>query len=153
MLRASSELEGEKVNLRSVTEGSKVRSGVPFQDELIRFAEVALGDNEAEISEARQALRDKLGDEAVVDAASVIANFQRMVRIADGAGIPLDTPMAVVTAPMRAELGLESYGSAGNTPELNGLQKLLGRVISPFLPALFKQIAKRVSSTDKAARH
>ncbi|MCH7744366.1 MAG: hypothetical protein IIB71_17115 [Proteobacteria bacterium] len=128
-----------------------MRSGVPFQDELIRFAEVALGDNEAEISEARQELRDKLGDEAVVDAASVIANFQRMVRIADGAGIPLDTPMAVVTAPMRAELGLDSYGASSNTPALSMLQKILGRIINPFLPVLFKQITRRMSSTEQAA--
>ncbi len=151
MLRVSSELEGEKVNLRAVTDGSEVQSGVPFQDELIRFAEAALGDDEAEITEARHQVRDKLGDQAVVDAASVIANFQRMVRIADGAGIPLDTPMAVVTVPIRSELGLDSYTTSGNTPALSMPLKILGRIISPFLPALFKQIAKRVSSTEKTA--
>ena len=41
------------------------------------------------ITETRQALREKMGDKVVVDVACVIANFQRMVRIANGAGIPL----------------------------------------------------------------
>jgi hypothetical protein len=151
MLRVSSELEGEKVDLQSVIEGSKVQSGVPFQDELLAFAEVALGDDDEAITEAREAVRAKMGDEAVVDAAGVIANFQRMVRIADGAGIPLDTPVAVATSMIRSELGLNSYSSSDNTPELNFAQRILGRLLNPFLAPLLKQVTKRMISTDKAS--
>ena len=149
MLRVSGEFEGKKVNLQSIVDGAEIQSGVPFQDELIRFAEVALGDDDKEIARAREAVRAKMGDVALVDAAGVIANFQRMVRIADGAGIPLDKPVAVITAPMRSELGLNTYASADNTPALNLGQRILGRVLNPFLPVLFKRLASRLSDTDK----
>jgi hypothetical protein len=151
MLRVSSELGGEKVDLQSVTRGSEVQSGVPFQDELLAFAEVALGDNDEAITRAREAVRAKMGDAAAVDSAGVIANFQRMVRIADGAGIPLDTPVAVVTSTIRSELGLNSYGSSDNTPELTFMQRILGRMLNPFLSTVFKQVTKRMASTDKAS--
>ena len=151
MLRVSSELEGEKVDLQSVTKGSEVQSGVPFQDELLAFAEVALGDDDEGIRLAREAVRAKMGDAAAVDAAGVIANFQRMVRIADGAGIPLDTPVAVATSTIRSELGLNSYSSFDNTPELNFAQRILGRLLNPFLGTVFKQVTKRMISTDKAS--
>ena len=151
MLRVSSELDGEKVDLQSVTKGSDVQSGVPFQDELLAFAEVALGDDDEAISGAREAVRAKMGDAVVVDAAGVIANFQRMVRIADGAGIPLDTPVAVVTSTIRSELGLNSYSSFDNTPELTFMQRILGRLLNPFLATVLKQATKRMISTDKAS--
>jgi hypothetical protein len=151
MLRVSSEFEGEKVDLQSITKGSAVQSGVPFQDELLEFAEVALGDDDEQITRAREAVRTKMGDAAVVDSASVIANFQRMVRIADGAGIPLDTPVAVVTSTIRSELGLNSYSSSGNTPELSFAQRILGRMLNPFLTTVMKQVTKRMISTDKSS--
>jgi hypothetical protein len=151
LLRVSSELGGEKVDLQSVIKGSKVQSGVPFQDELLAFAEVALGDDDEAITGAREAVRAKMGDEAVVDAAAVIANFQRMVRIADGAGIPLDTPVAVATSTIRSELGLNSYSSFDNTPELTFAQRILGRLLNPFLATVLKQATKRMISTDKAS--
>jgi hypothetical protein len=151
MLRVSSELEGEKVDLQSITKGSDVQSGVPFQDELLAFAEVALGDDDEAITGVREAVREKMGDAAVVDAAGVIANFQRMVRIADGAGIPLDTPVAVVTSTIRSELGLNSYSSYDSTPELTFAQRILGRMLNPFLSTVFKQVTKRMISTDKAS--
>ncbi len=151
MLRVSSELEGEKVDLQSITKGSDVQSGVPFQDELLAFAEVALGDDDEAITGVSEAVREKMGDAAVVDAAGVIANFQRMVRIADGAGIPLDTPVAVVTSTIRSELGLNSYSSYDSTPELTFAQRILGRMLNPFLATVFKQVTKRMISTDKAS--
>ncbi len=148
MLRVSSKLIGEDVNLQTVTSGSEVVSGVPHEAELIQFAEASLGDDDDEIANARRQAREKLGDAGVVDAAGVIANFQRMVRIADGAGIPLDTPMAIASAPMRSKLGIDSYSSSHNTPPLSPVQRLIGRILDPFLPAVFKRIAKRVSSPE-----
>ena len=149
MLRVSSETEGNKVNLESVTRGAEIESGVPFQAELLNFAEAALGDDADEIARARQAVRAAMGDKAVVDAAGVIANFQRMVRIADGTGIPLDTPVAMATDRIRSDLGINEYGSADNTPALNRLQRLLGRLLSPFLPVLFRVVAKRMTGPGK----
>ena len=53
----------------------------------------------------------------MVDAAGVIANFQRMVRIADGTGIPLDKRVVALTADLRDELGLNDYPTVRLTRE------------------------------------
>ena len=84
MLRASAQVSGEDVNLKGIVEGNQVQTGLPGGPALIRFAETAVGDRVDAISVAREAVKDELGEEAMVDAACVIANFQRMVRIADG---------------------------------------------------------------------
>ena len=57
----------------------------------------------------------RLGDQAAVDAAGIVANFQRMVRIADGCGIPLDDFTKDATADVREALGIHEYASAANT--------------------------------------
>jgi len=49
-----------------------------------------------------------LSPQAMVDAAAVVANFSRMVRIADGTGIPLDDMMAEYSSDLREDLGLNS---------------------------------------------
>lgn len=41
MLRVSSQVEGQDVDLKGVVERNAVESGVPYSSELIRFAEVA----------------------------------------------------------------------------------------------------------------
>ncbi len=45
---------------------------------------------EAGLARARDILKTSGGDAVLVDAAGVAANFQRMVRIADATGIPID---------------------------------------------------------------
>lgn len=132
LLRASSELQGNAVDLHAVTEGIGALPGVPAQDLLIAFAEAAVqGDAEA-LPAAREALRAELGDAALVDTAAIVANFQRMVRIADGTGIPLDAPVAWISAGIREELGLDAYGSADLTPAVTGVKRLLGRALGPL---------------------
>ena len=61
---------------------------------------------------ARAALADRLGEAAMVDAASVIGNFQRMVRIADSTGIPVDGFFAEANADVREQLSLNELPSA-----------------------------------------
>ena len=136
LLRASSEIEGGKADLHAVTEGT--RSGVPQGDVLVPFAEAALGPDPEALREARARVAERMGPEALVDAAGIVANFQRMVRIADGSGIPLDTPLALVSAGLRDELGIDAYGSADATPPVVGLRRLLGRVMLPALPLLLR---------------
>ena len=46
-----------------------------------------------------------------MDAAGVIGNFERMVRIADGTGIPLDRIVDALTSGFRGELGLDDLDS------------------------------------------
>ena len=53
-----------------------------------------------------------LGAARLVDAAGVIGNFQRMVRIADSTGIPVDGRMAEMSEGVRDQLGLNELPSA-----------------------------------------
>ena len=65
---------------------------------------------------ARTRVLDELGPEALVDAAAVASNFERMVRIADATGIPLDSFLDERTVDIRAELHLARFESPGNRP-------------------------------------
>jgi hypothetical protein len=148
MLRASTQVSGEVVNLKGIVEGNEVQTGLRGGEALIRFAETSVGDKVDDIRVAREAVKEELGENAMVDAAGVIANFQRMVRIADATGIPLDTPVAMMTSSIREDLGINKYGSAGNTPALSLPQRLLGRVLQPALPLVVKLMTRNMSKPD-----
>lgn len=141
-LRVSSEIEGEDVDLNSVVEGDAIDSGVPFGSELIQFTEAALGDDDELIRQTRELLIEKMGVAAMVDAAGVIAAFQRQVRIADGTGLPLEPIVNMMIDDVRGEMGLDALGSADNTPPLNFLQKLSARVIQPVIPSIIKLMSR-----------
>lgn len=111
MLRGSIEQRSETVNLKTIVAGAEVDSGITGGAELVGLVEAALR-NPASLPEARAALIATLGEPALVDAAGVIGNFQRMVRIADGTGIPVDARTASVTEDIRADLGLNAFASA-----------------------------------------
>ena len=138
-------MSGEAVNLKGITEGNAVTVGLPGAEGLIRFAEAAVGDDADQIRIAREAVKDELGIDAMVDAAGGIANFQRMVRIADGTGIPLDSAVAMMTSGIREDLGLNLYGSAGNTPALSTLQRLMGALLQPLLPLVVKLMTRKMA--------
>lgn len=114
LLSLSSQLNGDEVNLHAITQGQEVDSGVPASNELLSFAENVLRGQGEELNQARNELIAILGPQAMVDAAAVIANFSRMVRIADGTGIPLDEMMAEYSSDMRADLGLNSLSQSGS---------------------------------------
>lgn len=50
---------------------------------------------------------EALGPEAMIDAAGVASNFERMVRIADSTGIELGDLLEQASADVREALGLE----------------------------------------------
>jgi hypothetical protein len=142
LLRVSSETQGADVDLHAVTE-SAAASGVPHGAELTAFAEASVrGDAEA-VAVARAALSEVMGPAAVVDAAGVVGNFQRMVRIADGTGIPLDKPVAVFSADLRDELGIDAFGAAANTPPVNRVLRLLGRMAQPLVRVIMSRYASK----------
>lgn len=114
MLRASARTDGEDLDLATIVEGGKVPTSARGDQALLAFAEAALGDDAEAIAKARQQVRSELGEAAMIDAAGVIANFQRVVRIADGTGIPLDAPMDALSADLRIELGLSRYQEEGS---------------------------------------
>jgi hypothetical protein len=89
--------------------------GIEFGAELMRFAEAVARRDEAELASARQMLLAVAGPDVLVDAAGVAGNFQRMVRIADSIGIPIDNMGLEVSQQVREELDLERFPSAENS--------------------------------------
>ena len=104
-------MRGDTVNLNTVVKGADIDSGVVGSKALVNLVEAFLGEISA-LARAREALVSELGVRALIDAAAVIGNFQRMVRIADSTGIPVDQRAAEITGDIREELGLNSFVSA-----------------------------------------
>ena len=74
--------------------------------ELLAFAEAIVHDEET-VARTRGAVIATLGPAAMVDAAGVASNFERMVRIADATGIELGDLLEQASAEARKALGLE----------------------------------------------
>ena len=143
LLRASGQLNDEDVNLQGMVAEAEMDTGVASGDRLIGFADAVLEREASNITQKREELERELGRGATVDAAAIVANFQRMVRIADGTGIPLDEPVLMMTQGIREELNINSYNAAANSPDLPLLKKLLGRALGPFGPKLLARISRR----------
>jgi hypothetical protein len=120
-----------------------VDSGLPGGAGLTALAEATVKGDEAAIRSARERVQAELGEAALVDAAAVAGNFERMVRIADGTGIPLDEPVAMVSADMREQLGIDAFGGADNTGELSGFKRLAGRALAKLLPLVLRGMRAR----------
>ncbi len=116
MLRVSAMTTETEIDLQGINgDAASAAVGIDYGAELIAFAEaIALGDAD-QLANSRQALLDVSGAEALVDAAGVAANFQRMVRIADAIGIPVDDMEMAVGQEVRATLDLTRFPSAQNT--------------------------------------
>jgi len=146
MLRASIETQGEEVDLRGLTDGKAAgESSIFGAAALVGFAEATLGGNADEIAVARDLVRSELGSEALVDAAAVIGNFERMVRIADGTGIPLDAAVNVATEEIRAELGIDAFASEERKSEVATWQRLMARAIDPLAKIGLRWQGRRAS--------
>jgi hypothetical protein len=138
----SGELAGERYDLHAVTAGAAAAPvGVPHERELVALAEAVVRGGEAELAEARAQALAALGPESFVAAAAVASNFERMDRIADATGIPLDAPLDAISADMRAELGIDAFGSAANTKRLSPARRLLGRALAPLARYLMPALA------------
>ena len=107
MLRESSRNHEESVDFAAVMDGD-VESGVPHGAALVQFAEAVVAGSGADCEAARQALANTMGAEALVDAAGVISNFERMVRIADATGISIG-PMSEEDHALVRELGIDRF--------------------------------------------
>jgi hypothetical protein len=110
MLRASIEHSGKDANVSGISEGAKVGdAGIEHGERLTAFADAAVKGDPAELDTAREALRSAAGSAVVVDAAAVIGNFERMVRIADATGIPLDGIVSAMSSDLGETLGLDDF--------------------------------------------
>ena len=92
---------------------------------------------------------EALGPAGFLEAATVAANFQRMVRIADGTGIPQDDLMMTLGGDVVDELSLRDFASAGHTPALGWLGRLVGPVLRPFAPRLLAWAARRMNDSPR----
>ena len=138
----SGELEGARLDLHAVTDAAAAGSaGVPYERELLALAEAVVRGGEVELADARGKALAALGPESFVASAAVASNFERMVRIADATGIPLDAPLDAISASMRAELGIDAFGSAANTPRVSPARRLLGRALAPLARYLMPALA------------
>ena len=116
MLRASAKTNQTEIDLQSIRgSANSATKGIEFGSLLLRFAESVARRDTATIAASRNALLESAGPLVVVDAAGVAANFQRMVRIADSIGIPVDDMNTELGQQVRAELKLEEFASAQNT--------------------------------------
>lgn len=110
LLRASGEATDTNVDLGLVMVGYKpTDTEIPHSEVLLRFAEAAVIGDEEGITAARRALLTVLGPAELVDAAGIVGNFERNVRIADATGIPLDDFLEERSADFRSEIGLDAF--------------------------------------------
>jgi hypothetical protein len=84
---------------------------VPHGKALINLVEAVHGGKEAAMAAARRVVRERLGDAAFVDACATIASFSAVVKIADGAGIPLEDYKEEATRQLREDLSINKFQS------------------------------------------
>jgi len=137
-------MTGEAVDVAAVADdAAAAASGIAHAEALLAFADAAVAGDEAALAAARQGVLDALGAEALVDAAAVVGNFERMTRIADATGIPLDAPVKALTQDIRGDLGLDEFGSARNTPRLSAFGRLVGRALRPVAVGALRWLGRR----------
>ncbi len=113
MLLGRSSEHNDALNLNG-TVRNDTDSGVEHGEVLLRYSDAAVG-HTPDLAEARDAVNAAMGPDAVVDCAATVANFQRMVRIADGCGIPLDSFSRRESEKWRDGLGIDGFRSRANT--------------------------------------
>lgn len=134
-------MTGQEVDLRLAVDGSNGSDGGVAHGALLSdFATAAVSGDAAALQRTRQEILDRLGSEELVDAAALVAHYEKMDRIADSTGIPLDTPMQVLGGELRDSLGIGNFTSAQNTkvagPVVSALQRALRAVMIPVLKHL-----------------
>ena len=105
LLRGSGDHTGDDYSFDGIMDGES-ETGIPHGALLGRFADaVYAGDCAA----ARAAVRQQMGEAALIDAAATIAVFTAVVKIADATGIPLEDFKAETSAGFRQDLGIDTF--------------------------------------------
>ncbi len=143
MLSLSADASNTDIDLNIVNGVDSASSAVPHSAALMRFAEAVAGRNPQGIAVARQALFDEAGNDVVVDAAAVAGNFQRMVRIADATGIPVDDRMQALSGSIQKDLDLRRFHSAQNTPQPSLIQRLVNVPKGLLMRSMVKSLGRR----------
>lgn len=121
MLRVSATTTSTDIDLQAINgDANSAALGIEYGAQLMEFAESVVMRDVQSLRDSRQRLLEIAGPAVLVDAAGVAANFQRMVRIADSIGIPVDDMSGELGQQIRADLSLEKFASAQNTLEPSG---------------------------------
>ena len=112
LLRASGRTYDKTYDLTVVIGTPEGDGGVPHGRLLVALAEAALGEGDAALARARDALMKALGLPGLVDAAGVVGLFNAIDRVADATGIPLEPEKAAASADFRAALDLDRFAVA-----------------------------------------
>ena len=116
MLRESIKAEGDSVDLAGLTDTSCLEvPGIAHSRILIEFSDTFISRDAEALADVRRRLEQEINIEAVIDAAGVASNFQRMDRIADGTGLRSDDQIRALQQDLVDQLGLDKYTSAANT--------------------------------------
>jgi hypothetical protein len=120
VLRVSiSEATGEEIDLDGITDPAcNEIKGIPHSEVLMKFTNAFISNDTETLAEARDILVNEMGAAAMIDTAAVASNQQRMVRIADATGIPLESmgdEMDAMAEEMNEQLGINDYVSAANS--------------------------------------
>ena len=116
MLRESINADGQSIDLDGLADPNcKEIPGLKHSKLLIEYADVFMSRDAEQLVIVRDKLEKALGADKLVDASGVASNFQRMVRIADGTGIPMDPGSYEDELEIIKKLDLEKYESAKNT--------------------------------------
>jgi len=110
MLRVSANKTESDIDINMIM-GSEEEShsDIQYAHELMQFAGSLASRDESALEVARDELLSQAGPRVLVDAAGVAANFQRMVRIADAAGIPVDSNDNEISNQVRSDLNLYKF--------------------------------------------
>ncbi len=110
MLRESSKISEQEIDLSNVTEGLSDDTSIPDANIIVAFAEAVVSRDTARIAAARSAIQSKMNEEQLVDIAAVAAAFHGFVRVADANGIPYDTAVMGGDDPeLRKEVGVDDF--------------------------------------------
>jgi hypothetical protein len=132
-------MAGTWVDVTAVTsDEAAASSGVSDADVLLAFASAVAGTDDAALAAARATVLGALGPAALVDAAAVASNFERMVRVADATGTPLDSPLVILTESLRRDLDLDRFTTATNTRPPHPVWRLAGRLVEPLAFGLLR---------------
>jgi alkylhydroperoxidase family enzyme len=117
MLRESMQITGKQVDVSGVTQGFDDQLDIPHAPALVEFAESVVLRDAQRIAIARAELRRRLGEEALIDCAAIVAAFHGFVRIADAIGIPYNTASGGRDLPeLREQAGVNAFYRVQNSP-------------------------------------
>jgi hypothetical protein len=114
-LSSNAQAKQQEIDISRLSSNADTDGGIEHGRHLSAFVDAFMSRDPKRLDVARSQLIDAMSAVGMVEAAAVAGNFQRMVRIADSIGIPIDDSGVERSARLREELGLNEFHSAQNT--------------------------------------